>query len=168
MGFDLGSLLQQHAGHVTAADPDGVAQAFKHIAGQQPPASIAQGIAAALTTGTPSPFGQLVSQLFFHSDSGLRTELLNLLLDNVSPAMLSALSGSIGNLMSENGHPRLSAEQIADIAPPQVAEIAVVAQQHNLGIVERVATLFAQHPDVFNALDSTSLKTALGAMAQLH
>jgi len=166
MGFDLGSLLQQHAGHVTAADPDGVAQAFKHIVGEQSQSSVAQGIARAFLSDDTPPFAQMVSQLFFRSDSGLRTELLNLLLDNVSPTMLSALAGSVGTLFTENGHPHLSTEQITDITPPQVAEIAVVAQQHNPGIVERVAMLFARHPDIFNGLDSDILKVALGSMAQ--
>ena len=166
MGFDLGSLLQQHAGHVTAADPDGVAQAFKHIVGEQPQSSVAQGIARAFLSDQTPPFAQLVSQLFLRSDTGLRTELLNLLLDNVSPTMLSALAGSVGTLFTENGHPHLSAEQIADITPPQVAEIAAVAQQHNAGVVERIATLFAQHANVFNGLDSDILKVALGTMAQ--
>lgn len=166
MGFDLGSLLQQHAGHVTAADPDGVAQAYKHIVGEQSQAAIAHGIASALRDSDTPPFSQMVSQLFFHSDSNLRTQLLNLLLDNVSPAMLTALSGSIGDLFTQNGHPSLTPEQVADIAPPQVAEIAAVAEQHNVGIIERVATLFAQYPAIFNALDSNTLKTALGKMAE--
>ncbi|WP_156369422.1 hypothetical protein [Duganella sp. Leaf126] len=168
MGFDLQTLLQQHAGHVTAADPDGVAQAFKHIVGEHPPPTVASGIAHALLSDQTPAFSQIVSQLFLRSDTGLRTELLNLLLDNVSPTMLSALAGSVGALFTENGHPHLSAEQIADITPPQVAEIAVVAQQHNVGIVERVAALFARHAEVFNGLDSSILKVALGAMAQQH
>lgn len=166
MGFDLGTLLQQHAGNVTAADPDGVAQAFKHIVGGQPQASLVQSIAETLRSGDTPPFAQLVSQLFVHSDSDLRTKLLNLLLDNVSPAMLTALSGSIGHLLTENGHPSLTPEQVADIAPPQVAEIADVAEQHNVGIIDRVAALFSKNPDIFNALDSNILKVALAKLAQ--
>lgn len=168
MGFDLGNLLQQHAGHVTANDPDGVAQAFRHIAATQPQSSIAEGISTALRAGETPAFAQIVSQLYLHSDATLRTTLLNLLLDNVSPAMLEALSGSIGQLLTDNGHPQLNSEQVADITPPQVAEIASVAEQHNPGIVDRVATLFSRHADIFNALDSSILKSALGKMAQLH
>lgn len=168
MGFDLGTLLQQHAGHVTAADPDGVGQAFRHVVGEQPHASVALGIAAALRAAETPPFAQMVNQLYVHSDESLRTDLVNLLLDDVSPAMLTALAGSIGDLMGQNGHPRLTAEQVAEIAPAQVAEIAAVAEQHNPGILDRVATLFAKQHDVFGALDSATLKVALSHMAQLH
>jgi hypothetical protein len=168
MAFDLGNLLQQYSGHITAADPEGVGQAFKHMAGQVPSSALAQGVVAAFRAEDTPPFAQMVSQLFFHSDQVQRTALLNQLLDDVSPAMLTALEASVGHLLRQNGHPQLTPEQVAEIAPPQVAEIAATAEQHNPGVLERVATLFAQHPEVLNSLDSNSLKTALGKMANLH
>lgn len=168
MAFDLGNLLQQFAGHPTATDPEGVAQAFSHVAGDAPHASIAQGLASAFLSDATPPFGQLVSQLFGRSDPALRTSLLNLLLDDVSPAMLTALAGSVGELFTQNGHATLTPQQVEEITPPQVAEIAATAQQHNPGVIERVAGFFAQHPQLVNSLDSASLKVALGKMAQVH
>lgn len=168
MAFDLGNLLQQFAGHPTAADPDGVAQAFSHVAGGAPRSAIAQGLASAFLSDDTPPFGQLVSQLFVRSDPALQAGLLNRLLDDVSPAMLAALAGSVGELFTDNGHAQLSPQQVADITPPQVAEIATTALQHNPGVAERVATLFADHPQLVNSLDSASLKVALGKMAQVH
>jgi len=168
MGFDLGNLLQQFAGHPTAADPEGVAQAFSHVVGDTPRASIAQGLASAFLSDDTPPFGQLVSQLFVRSDPQVQAGVLNQLLDDVGPTMLAALAGSVGELFTANGHATLTPQQVADITPPQVAEIATVAQQHNPDVVERVATFFADHPQLVNSLDSASLKVALGKMAQVH
>ena len=168
MAFDLGNLLQQFAGQPTAADPEGVAQAFSHVVGDTPRSTIAQGLASAFLSHDTPPFGQLVSQLFGRSDPHLQTSLLNQLLDHVSPAMLTALAGSVGELFTEDGHAKLTPEQVADITPPQVAEIAATAQQHNPGVVERVASFFADHPQLVNSLDSASLKAALSTMAQAH
>lgn len=168
MAFDLGNLLQQFAGHPTATDPEGVARAFSHVAGDAPRASLAQGLASAFLSNETPPFGQLVSQLFVRSDPQLQAGLLNQLLDDVSPAMLTALAGSVGELFTDNGHAKLTPQQVEDITPPQVAEIATTAQQHNPGVVERVAAFFADHPQLVNSLDSASLKVALGKMAQVH
>lgn len=168
MAFDLGNLLQQFAERPTATDPEGVSQAFSHVVGNTTPAAIAQGLASAFLSDDTPPFGQLVSQLFGRSDPHLQTGLLNQLLDHVSPAMLTALAGSVGELFTENGHAKLTPEQVAEITPPQVAEIAATAQQHNPGVIERVATFFADHPQLVNSLDSSSLKVALGKMAQVH
>ena len=168
MAFDLGNLLQQFAERPTATDPDGVSQAFSHVVGNTTPATIAQGLASAFLSDDTPPFGQLVSQLFGRSDPQLQTGLLNQLLDHVSPAMLTALAGSVGELFTENGHAKLTPEQVAGITPPQVAEIAATAQQHNPGVIERVASFFADHPQLVNSLDSASLKVALGKMAQVH
>ena len=168
MGFDLGNLLQQFAAHPTATDPEGVAQAFSHVAGDAPRASIAQGLASAFLSSETPPFGQLVSQLFVRSDPQVQAGLLNQLIDDVGPTMQAALAGSVGELFTANGHATLTPQQVSDITPPQVAEIATTAQQHNPGVVERVASFFADHPQLVNSLDSASLKVALGKMAQVH
>jgi hypothetical protein len=101
-------------------------------------------------------FGQMVSQRFLISNAQQRAGLLNHLLDDVSPDMQAALGGSIGQLLKQNGHTRLTAEQAANLTPPQVAEIAVTAVQHNPGIIGRVNAFYEDHPELAHKAGHTA------------
>jgi hypothetical protein len=166
MGFDLGNLLQQYLGGVT--DPARAEQDFPHAVQQAPQASVASGVTEAFRSDQTPPFADMVSQLFGRSDPQQRAGMLNQLLANVSPAMLTALAGSIGGLFGQNGQPQVTAEQAEKITPAQVQEIATTAEQHNPGIVDRIGDFYAQHPQLIQALGGAALAIVLGKMAQSH
>ena len=166
MGFDLGNLLQQYLGG--GADPARAEQDFPHAVQAAPPGAVAQGVTEAFRSDQTPPFPQMVSQLFGRSDPQQRAGMLNQLLANVSPAMLSALAGGIGNLFGQNGQPQVTPEQAEHITPQQVQEIATTAEQHNPSIVDRVGTFYAQHPQVVQALGGAALAIVLGKIAQAH
>ncbi|TWI63673.1 hypothetical protein IP91_03645 [Pseudoduganella lurida] len=166
MAFDLGNLLQQYLGG--AADPARAEQDFTHAAQQAPQSSVASGVTEAFRSDQTPPFADMVSQLFGRSDPQQRAGMLNQLLANVSPAMLTALAGSIGGLFGQNGQPQVTAEQAEKITPAQVQEIATTAEQHNPGIVDRIGDFYAQHPQLIQALGGAALAIVLGKMAQSH
>ncbi len=175
MGFDLGNLLQQYlGGAVNGAqangniDPARAEQDFASAAQHAPQGSLAQGVAEALRSDQTPPFAQMVGQLFGRSDPQQRAGLLNQLLANVSPAMLTALAGSIGNLLGQNGQPQVTAEQAEQITPQQAEEIAATAEQHNPGIVDRIGDFYSQHPQLVQALGGAALAIVLGKIAQSH
>ena len=107
----------------------------------------------------------MVSQLFGRSDAQQRAGMLNQLLSNVSPAMLSALAGSVGNLFGQNGQPQVTPEQAEQITPQQVQEIATTAEQHNPGIDDPIGDFYAQHPQLVQALGGAALAIVLGQIA---
>ncbi|QBE63072.1 hypothetical protein [Pseudoduganella lutea] len=164
MGFDLGNLLQQYIGG--AIDPARAEQDFPQAAQQAPRASVAQGVTEALRSDQTPPFAQMVSQMFGRSDPQQRAGMLNQLLANVSPAMLTALAGGIGNLFGQNGQPQVTPEQAEKITPQQVEEIASTAEQHNPGIVDRIGDFYAEHPQLVQALGGAALAIVLGKIAQ--
>lgn len=164
MGFDLGNLLQQYLGG--AVDPARAEQDFPHAAQQAPRGAVAQGVSEALRSDQTPPFAQMVSQLFGRSDPQQRAGMLNQLLGNVSPAMLTALAGGIGNLFGQNGQPQVTPEQAEQITPAQVEEIATTAEQHNPGIVDRIGDFYAEHPQLVQALGGAALAIVLGKIAQ--
>ncbi|QGZ41153.1 hypothetical protein IP92_00065 [Pseudoduganella flava] len=166
MGFDLGNLLQQYLGG--AADPARAEQDFPQAAQLAPQGALAQGVTEALRSDQTPPFAQMVSQLFGRSDGQQRAGMLNQLLSNVSPAMLSALAGNVGNLFGQNGQPQVTPEQAEQITPQQVQEIATTAEQHNPGIVDRIGDFYAQHPQLVQALGGAALAIVLGKIAQAH
>lgn len=166
MGFDLGNLLQQYIGG--AIDPARAEQDFPQAAQQAPRGAVAQGVTEALRSDQTPPFAQMVSQLFGRSDPQQRAGMLNQLLANVSPAMLTALAGGIGNLFGQNGQPQVTPEQAEKITPQQVEEIASTAEQHNPGIVDRIGDFYAEHPQLVQALGGAALAIVLGKIAQSH
>jgi len=174
MGFDLGNLLQQYLGNAVggatdaAADPARAEQDFPQVAQHAPQGAVAQGVTAALRSDQTPPFAQMVGQLFGRSDPTQRAGMLNQLLANVSPAMLAALAGSIGNLLGHGGQPQVTPEQAEQITPQQAEEIAATAEQHNPGIVDSIGNFYAQHPQLVQALGGAALAIVLGKIAQSH
>jgi hypothetical protein len=166
MGFDLGNLLQQYLGG--AIDPARAEQDFPQAAQNAPRGAVAQGVTEALRSDQTPPFAQMVSQMFGRSDPQQRAGMLNQLLSNVSPAMLTALAGGIGNLFGQNGQPQVTPEQAEKITPQQVEEIASTAEQHNPGIVDRIGDFYAEHPQLVQALGGAALAIVLGKIAQSH
>ncbi|TFW18004.1 hypothetical protein [Duganella callida] len=79
-----------------------------------------------------------VSQLINHGDRNQRAEIVNQLLNNVSPEMLTSLAGSIGEFLSPGGKPFVTADQAEQITPAQLEEIAATAEQHQPGIVDQL------------------------------
>jgi hypothetical protein len=166
MGFDLGNLLQQYLGG--AIDPARAEQDFPQAAQNAPRGAVAQGVTEALRSDQTPPFAQMVSQMFGRSDPQQRAGMLNQLLSNVSPAMLTALAGGIGNLFGQNGQPQVTPEQAEKITPQQVEEIATTAEQQNPGIVDRIGGFYAEHPQLVQALGGAALAIVLGKIAQSH
>ncbi|GGX96517.1 hypothetical protein GJV26_09455 [Massilia dura] len=164
MGFDLGNLLQQYLGG--AIDPARAEQDFPQAAQNAPRGVVAQGVTEALRSDQTPPFAQMVSQMFGRSDPNQRAGMLNQLLSNVSPAMLTALAGSIGSVFGQNGQPQVTPEQAEKITPQQVEEIATTAEQHNPGIVDRIGDFYAEHPQLVQALGGAALAIVLGKIAQ--
>jgi len=84
------------------------------------------------------PFPQTISSLLLRSDPQQCADLINQLLVNVSPEMLTSLAGSIGDFTDAQGQPRVTPEQAGQIPPAQVEEIAATAEQHHPGVVEQI------------------------------
>lgn len=166
MGFDLGNLLQQYLGG--AIDPARAEQDFPQAAQNAPRGAVAQGVTEALRSDQTPPFAQMVGQLFGRSDPQQRAGMLNQLLSNVNPAMLTALAGGIGNLFGQNGQPQVTPEQAEKLTPQQVEEIAATAEQHNPGIVDRIGDFYAEHPQLVQALGGAALAIVLGKIAQAN
>ena len=167
MAFDFGSLLQQYVGG-NAVDPAQAEQDFGQVAQHAAPAAVASGVKDAFHSDQTPPFAQMVGQLFFRSDAQQRAGIVNQLLANVSPEMLTSLANSIGNFFTPGDKPHVSPEQTEQITPAQVEEIAATAEQHNPGIVDQVASFYAQHPALVQTLGGAALGIVMNKIAQAH
>jgi hypothetical protein len=159
MSFDLGNLLQQYLGGANPnVNPAQAESDFDHVAQNVPRATVAQGVTQALRSDQTPPFSQMVGQLFSNSNPDQRAGMLNHLLANVGPSILSSVAGgALGNL--------LGADQ-ARVTPEQVQELAAKAEQQNPGVVDRMGDFYAEHPTLVKAIGGAALAIALGHMAQ--
>jgi hypothetical protein len=164
MSFNLGNLLNQYLGG--GSNPAQAENDFDHVAQNSPLSALAQGVTQALRSDQTPPFSQMVGQMFSNGNPEQRAGMLNQLLANLGPGVLSSVAGgALGNLLGAD-QARVSPEQAAQLSPQQVQELAAKAEQQNPGIVERMGDFYAAHPTLVKTIGGAALAVALGAMAK--
>ena len=165
MGFDLGNLLHQYLGGA-AANPNQASEDFDRVAQAAPRTDLAQGVTQALRSDQTPPFPQMVAQLFNNGSPDQRDCMLNRLIANVGPGVLSTVAGGLlGNLRGAD-QGQISPDQAAQVSPDAVRQLAEHAEQQNPGVVERMGDFYADHPNLVKAIGGAALAIALGHMAQ--
>jgi hypothetical protein len=164
MSFDLGSLLQKYlnvpAGQVV---PDAQAH-FDQVAQHASPQVMGQSIADTLRSDQTPPLGQMVSDMFAKATPQQQAGMLNQILSSVSPSVLASLGGAAGPLAA--GSTQLTPQQVQEIPPSQVQDLANRAEQHSPGIFDRLGQFYAQHPQLVKTLGSAALTIALARIAE--
>jgi hypothetical protein len=160
-------ILKQYADRPTSTETD-----FDEVARQVPADVLGSGIAQAFRSDQTPSFGKMIGSLFGGSDSQQRAGLLNQLIAAVGPAVLSSLSGGgLGRILQglQGGGgaslPQVSPQDVENVTPEQMQEIALAAEKKDPGVLDRVAEYYAQHPEVVKVLGGAALAIALGQMA---
>jgi hypothetical protein len=172
LGQDIGRILEQYSGQTPNAGPQQVEQDFDHIARHAPPEDLSHGLTEAFRSDQTPPFGNMIGQLFGQADPGQRSGMLNQLLSGIGPSLLASLAGggmgALGGLLNRGGgqQPELTEDQLNQLSPQQVQELATRAEQENPGIVEKMSAFYAQNPTLVKALGGAALAIALGRMSQ--
>lgn len=159
---DVKGMLTQYA---TGAAPAGDAAAhFDQMARSVDPSTIAQGLAAAMRSSDTPPFAQMVSHLFANGNTDQKLAMLGTLLSSMSPeqqAHLSSLIPGLGGITSGTSSPNA-------IPPSSVQSLAEKVEQHDPGIIEKMSSLYAEHPTLVKMLGSAAMMIALRTIAQRH
>ena len=144
---------------------------FDHVAQNAPPEQVGTGVAAAFRSDQTPPFANMVGRLFGQSNGQQQAGALNQLLGSLDPATLSGLGGGVlGRLLGKAGAtgsapPTITPAQASQLTPEQVQEIASHAEKQDPGIVDRLGSFYAQHPNVVKGLGGMALAVILGKMA---
>lgn len=126
------------------------------------PQSIAGGLAAAFRSDQTPDFGNMLSNLFNHSDRQQRAGVLNQILSAAGPSLLGgALPPQLASLL--RGGSTVTPEQAESISPEAVQDLAHHAQKADPSIIDQVSGFYAQHPKVIQALGAGAL-----AMVMTH
>jgi len=164
----VGNLLKQYTGGAAAAAapaPD-VNAHFDQVAAAAPAGTLAAGLAAAFHSDQTPAFGNMLSGLFANSTGEQKAGLLNQLMANVTPAMLSSIAGggALAGLLKSGG--QITPEQAQQVSPEAVQEIAAQAKQANPSIVDSVSNFYAQHTTLCKTLGGAALSICLAKVAQ--
>ena len=167
MAFDLGSLLQKYLNVPTGqAVPDAETH-FDQVAQHASQDDLSRGISDALRSNQTPSLGQMVSDMYAKANPQQQAGMLNQILGSLNPGVLSSLGGVLGGLATGagGGHVQVSPQQVSDISPSQVQDLANRAEQHSPGVFDRLGQFYAQHPQLVKTLGSAALTIALAKIA---
>jgi len=167
--MSLVDILKQYVDSKSPADPHAAHDHFDAVSDSAPRDVVGQGVADAFKSKNTPPFGEMVAQLFAHSDPNQRAGLLNQLLRSLGPGLLATLGGgALGHLTnaSAGGTPQVTPEQASKMSSDQVQEIAKHAEQHDPNALDNVGDFYAQHPQLVKQLGGAALAIALAGVAR--
>jgi hypothetical protein len=164
----VGNLLKQYTGGAAAAaaPAQDVNAHFDQVAAAAPAGTLAAGLAAAFHSDQTPAFGNMLSGLFANSTGEQKAGLLNQLMANVTPAMLSSIAGggALAGLLKSGG--QITPEQAQQVSPEAVQQIAAQAKAANPSIVDSVSNFYAQHTTLCKTLGGAALSICLAKVAQ--
>jgi hypothetical protein len=164
----VGNLLKQYTGGAAAAaaPAQDVNSHFDQVAAAAPAGTLAAGLAAAFHSDQTPAFGNMLSGLFANSTGEQKAGLLNQLMANVTPAMLSSIAGggALAGLLKSGG--QITPEQAQQVSPEAVQQIAAQAKAANPSIVDTVSNFYAQHTTLCKTLGGAALSICLAKVAQ--
>ena len=166
MAFDLGNLLQKYLNPTTTPSVE-AANHFDEVSRHASPQVMGEGIADALRSDDTPPLGEMVSSMFSKANPQQQAGMLNQILGSVNPGVLASLGGVLGGLAGQvgGGHAQVTPQQVSEISPQQVQDLANHAEQVNPGIFDKLGSFYAQHPQLVKTLGSAALTIALAKMA---
>ena len=133
---------------------------------------LGSGIAQAFRSDRTPPFADMLGSLFGGSNPQQRAGVLGELLRSVAPAVLSGLAGgALGRFAQSalgggsSAPPAIGPDEADRLTPEQVKEVAVAAEKADPGVLDKLGTYYAQHPELVKILGGTALAIALGQVA---
>jgi hypothetical protein len=163
--MDLGfikNVLQQYAGN-PRANEDSAHEHFDAVSRSVESSTLAQGISAALRSDQTPPFAQMVSQLFSSASSEQKAGMLNTLISGLSPAILSQFSRFLPHATNS-----LTPAQAEAIPAEAVQQMAQHAEQQDPSIVDRLSSIYAEHPTLVKTLGAAAMIIALRKIAERY
>lgn len=161
----IGGLLTQYAG--SNADTANAETHFDQVANAAPPATIGGGLADMFRSGNTPPFAELVAQMFGNANGTQKASVLNELLSktggNLPSVLASAGLGGLASTVANGG--TITPEAASQVPPEAVQQVAQHMEQHDPSIVDRLSSVYAQHPTLIKTLGSGLLAVTLAKIA---
>jgi hypothetical protein len=167
--MNMSDILAPYAGRPTDTETD-----FDDVARQAPPELLGGGIAEAFRSDRTPAFGDMVGNLFGGSSMQQRGGLLGQLISTLGPALLSGVAGGALGRFADKARAGsgqtidLDDDDVRDVTPDQVRELAIEAERKDPGIMDRLGGYYAKNPELVKILGGSALAIILGQMASRH
>lgn len=168
MNLDLNNLLQRYIKLPPDVDTPTTTSDFEQVAAQVPHQTLAAGVTETLRSDQTPPFAQLVSQLFIQGNAEQKAAMVNQLIAGLRPELWPSIAnGVLASLFQRNGgHANLTPDEVTQLSPEQVQEIATCAERESPGIVDKMGDFYAKHSTLIKTLGGTAVAIALVRIAQ--
>jgi hypothetical protein len=166
----IGDLLKQYTGN--SPNSANVEQHFDQVAQSVPSSSLASGLAEALRSGQTPAFSQLAGQLFAKGDGTQQASMLSGLLAAAGPSVISQFIGSNPNsplaALLHSGQTTVTPTQAASVPAADVEALAHNAHAADPSIIDRMSSIYAQHPQLVKTLGAAAMAIAVKKIAEQH
>jgi hypothetical protein len=152
-----GLAAQYSGGGVPEGDPS---THFDQVSKTVDSSTLAQGIAAAMRSDQTPPFAQLVSQLFSNGSADQKANMLNTILA-AAPQLTHLVPG-----LGSGG--TVDPQQATAISPDTVQNLAHQAEQHDPSVVDRLSSVYANHPTLVKTLGTAAMAIAIRKVAEKY
>ena len=149
-------------GALNSASPE---QHFDNVTGTATQKELGAGLAAAMRSDQTPPFGDMVGKIFGQSTSVQQAGVLNQILATLGPAAMSIGGGVLGRMLAP-GNTQITPDQASQLSPAQMTEIATHAEQAHPGVVDQVASFYAEHAGLIKILGGAALAVTMAKMKQ--
>lgn len=152
----LDNLSQILAG-AASPDPNHVDQFSR----QAPKDDLGRGVADALRSDQTPSLGETLEKLFAQATPQQRADLINMLTEKFGAGALADVAG--GALAGHEGldTPMVDATKASQISPTQVRDVTNAAEQAEPGLMDRIGSFYAEHPELVKTLGAGALMIAL-------
>ena len=149
--------LQQILASAANPDPTHIDQ----VSRQAPKDQLGAGVADALRSDQTPDLGDTLASLFAKASPQDRADLLNMLTAKLGAGARAGVAG--GALAGHEGPstPMVDTTKAGQVTPAQVRDVATAAHQAEPGILDRIGSFYAEHPDLVKTLGTGALMIAL-------
>jgi hypothetical protein len=161
----LSGVLKQYAGQ--NPNPDNAEAHFDQVASSVPSPALGSAVADMFRSNSTPPFAQLAAQLFGNADGTQKATVLNELLSSAGSALPGLLgTAGLGALASKvQAGETITPETAEQVPPAVVQQVAEHVEKHDPSIVDRLGSIYSEHPGLIKTLGSAVLAVTLAKVA---
>jgi hypothetical protein len=161
----IGGLLQQYTGQNT--NTANAETHFDQVTNAVPSSALGGALADMFRSNETPPFAQLAAQLFGNANGAQKANVLNELLAAAGPALPSILSsaglGAIASHMAPGA--TITPEAAEQVSPEAVQQMAAHVEQQSPSIIDRLGSIYSEHPTLIKTLGSAALAVTMAKIA---
>jgi hypothetical protein len=163
-------ILDKYGSTQSGNVPPSVDADFDRLSRVAPSEHVSEGLAEAFRSSQTPPFSRMLSQLFGRSPANQKSNVLNMLVATVGPALVSQLLAKHGAARAatelQSGNTNISPDVVEQIPSDSIEAVAAEAEKKDPSVVDRISKFYADQPALIKTLGGLALTVAMAKVAQ--